>query len=69
MLRAVAGTLSRAKAEAIATVIQHLLQIIGVVDEEHTPEADQVLAEMRELCRLYISSRLGDVAGGDSGHP
>ena len=68
MLRAVAGTLSRAKAEAIATVIQHLLQIIGVVDEEHTPEAEQVLAEMRELCRLYISSRLRDVAGGDSGH-
>ncbi len=69
MLRAVAGTLSQARAEAIATVIQHILQIIGAVDEEHTAEADQVLAEMRELCRLYISSRLGDVVGGNPGHP
>lgn len=60
MLTAAAEALPRARAEAIAAVVERILRIIVDLDEEQTPENDQILAEARELCRLYLSSRLGD---------
>ena len=55
----VTGTvaLPRTRAGAVAVVLVHLLQAAGDINEEQGAYRDQSLAEIRELCRLYVSSR------------
>jgi AcrR family transcriptional regulator len=46
-----------ARARAVAVVLVHLLQAAGEINEEQAADREQSLAEIRELCRMYISSR------------
>ncbi len=56
LVTGIAG-LSRARAKAVAVVVVHILEAAAAINEEQAADRDRALAEMRELCRMYISSR------------
>ncbi len=57
MLMAANGGLSVARARVIAVVVVHLIHTVGAIQEEPGAGRKRALAEIRDLCRLYLSSR------------
>jgi AcrR family transcriptional regulator len=54
ILMAATGSLPRAKAEAMAVLLQHVLKIVPVLTEEPAAARAVLLAETRDLIRLYL---------------
>jgi len=59
ILAAASKTLPRREAERVAAVLLPLLKIASQLARENEDEAASLVAEVRELVRLYLARALG----------
>jgi AcrR family transcriptional regulator len=69
ILLEVIPSLTKAKSEAVAAILLHILKGVAVVHQEKPVARRLLLAEIKDLIRVYLASVQCSVAGPEGGRP